>query len=215
MGEIKDFEESESIVKENDVPAPEQEDIEKPIAHKEWNVEAEYELSIRGEIRKEIFKRTYVQKPLSYIAFGEFTGLIGRKLAEAMRGPDGLSLDRAFPGEASLPLVFNDGKLSLASEGDNLIDPIVQGIAKIASYVPEFIAEAQCIWIRVPRNERPMLIDIWSRPVDEGGMSIDEGEEMLKIFIEQNYDELVGFLKRYARVKESFQKMEKRNQKED
>lgn len=195
----------------DDIPIPAEDDVEKPVTHKEWVFEAEYQVPIRGELKDEIFKRTYVQKPLSYHAFGEFTGLIGRKLAEAMRGPDGLSLDRLTPGEASIPLEFNDGQISLAQDQDNIVDPIIQGIAKLASYVPDLMGEAQCIWLRVPRSERPLLIDIWSRPVDEGGMSMDQGEEMLNIFIEQNYDEMNDFLKRYARVKNTVQKMRKRS----
>jgi hypothetical protein len=197
------------VVPENTV-ATDEDDIEKIVGHKNWTFEAEYDINFRGEMKTEIFKRTYTQKPLSYHAFGEFTGLIGRKLAEAMRGPDGLSLDKLTPGGASLPLEYSEGKISLADTGSDLIDPIIQGIAKLAEYVPDLMGEAQCIWLRVPRSERGLLIDIWSRPVDEGGMSMDAGEEMLEIFIEQNYDELNGFLKRYARVKNVVQKMRKR-----
>jgi hypothetical protein len=203
-------------VADSSAPASAEEDIEKAVSHKEWVFEAEYDINLKGELVTQTFKRTYVQKPLSYHAFGEFTGLIGRKLAEAMRGPDGLSLDRLSPGGPSIPLEFRDGQISLAGgEEDNVIDPIIQGIAKIAEYVPDLMGEAQCIWLRVPRSERGLLIDIWSRPVDEGGMSMDEGEEMLSIFIEQNYDELNGFLKRYARVRDTMTKMRNRVTKGD
>ena len=190
-------------------------DIEKNVRHKEWTFEAEYDVSIRGEMTTQIFKRTYIQKPLSYLAFAEFTGLLGRKLAEAMRGPDGLSLDRLTPGGASIPLEFNDGRISLSDTEDDLIDPIIQGVAKLATYVPDLLGEAQCIWLRVPRSERGLLVDIWSRPVDEGGMSMDQGEEMLEIFIEQNYDDLNSFLKRYARVSETVKKVRKRTNTKD
>jgi hypothetical protein len=196
----------------DEIPVPSEEDIEKPVTHKEWKVYDEYEFEFRGETKKEIFNRTYIQKPLSYLAFGEFTGLLGRKLAEAMRGPDGLSLDRLTPGEASIPLEFNEGQVRLAGgEGSDLVDPIIQGIAKLASYVPDLMAESQCIWLRIPRVERLQVMDIWSRSPDDGGMSMDQGEEMLNIFIEQNYDELNNFLKRYARVKNTVQKMRKRS----
>lgn len=199
-------------VSENEPILPE-EDIEKVVAHKEWTIKAPYVVRIAGVDEEKMFERTYVQKPLSYHAFGEFTGLIGRKLAEAMRGPDGLSLDRLSPGD--VPLQYRDGKISLADTEDNEIDPIVQGIAKLATYVPDLMGEAQCIWLRIPRSERGMVLDFWSRPVDEGGMSMDEGEEMLELFIEQNYDELNGFLKRYGRVKNVVQRMRKRSTKEE
>lgn len=220
-------EEEQIKVVSQDKPAPEvtpvqaaeqpnsnEEDIEKPVAHKEWVFEAEYEVTLRGEATKQEFKRTYIQKPLSYHAMAEFTGLLGRSLAAAMRGPDGLSLDRITPGGGSLPLEFNEGRISLADTEGDMIDPIIQGIAQLASYVPDFMAEAQCIWLRVPRTERALLIDIWARPADEGGMTMDQGEEMLNLFIEQNYDELNNFLKRYTRVKSTVQRMRSRNTKE-
>jgi hypothetical protein len=196
----------EPVVKD-EVPVTNEEDIVKSAAHKEWRVYDEFEL--RG--KPYIHDRSYIQKPLSYLAFGEFTGLLGRKLAEAMRGPDGLSLDRLSPGDASIPLEFNDGQIRLSGDGDNIVDPIIQGIAKLATYVPDLMAESQCIWLRIPRDERIYAMDIWSRSPDDGGMSMDEGEEMLKIFIEQNYDELNNFLKRYARVKDTVQRMRKRS----
>ena len=199
----------ESESKVEDAPI---EDIEKAVDHKEWRFVAKYEFEMKGGMKSDIFDRTYIQKPLSYFAMAEFTGLLGRKLAEAMRGPDGLSVDRMTPGE--MPLEFSDGRVAIA-QGTEGVDAIIQGIAKIASYVPDLIGEAQCIWLRVPRYERPNLLDIWSRPVDEGGLSMDQGEEMLEIFIEQNYDELNNFLKRYARTKETVQKMRKRLTKED
>lgn len=204
----------EPVVKD-ETPIAVEEDIEKHVGHKEWKVHDEYDFDFRGEIRREVFDHTFIQKPLSYLAFGEFTGLLGRKLAEAMRGPDGLSLDRLTPGEASIPLEYSDGRISLASGEDNLVDPIVQGIAKLASYVPDLLSEAQCIWLRIPRVHRAQVMEIWSRSPADGGMSMDEGEEMLNIFIEQNYDELNSFLKRYARVKGTVQKMRSRSAKEE
>lgn len=200
---------------DKDVPqATAEDDIEKPIAHKEWRFEAEYELVMRGTPEMQTFSRTYIQKPLSWQAMSEFTGLIGRKLSEAMKGPEGLSIDRMVPGEAGIPLQFQDGRISLADDGTGGIDAIVQSFAHLASYVPDLLGESQCIWLRVPRQERALLMDIWSRPADEGGMSMDQGEEMLSIFIEQNYDELESFLKRYGRVKGKLQKMRNRDRKD-
>ena len=36
-------------------------------------------------------------------------------------------------------------------------------------------------------------MDIWMRPEDEGGMSHDDGEAMMILFIQQNYKELERF----------------------
>lgn len=208
------FEDSEPLIKENDIStSPDIEDIEPQVAQKDWHVKSTYTVRMGNRVEEKEFNRIYTQKPMSVISFTEFTGLLGRSLAAAMRGPDGLSLDKITPGEASIPLEYNDGQITLSSDVMD-IDPIIQGIAKIASYVPDLMAESQCIWLRVPRNERQLLIDIWSRPLDEGGMSVEEGEEMFRIFIEQNYGILTGFLKQYVRIKNTVQKMKKISAKE-
>jgi hypothetical protein len=197
-------------------PETAQDDIEKSIKHKEWKFSADYEVLIRGEMTKQHFERSYIQKPLSYLAFGEFTGLLGRKLEEAMDGQNGISVDRILPsGEnGQLPLAFIDGKLSLVKAEDfSGIDPFIQGFARLASFIPDLLAEAQCIWLRVPRQERPLLIDIWSRPIDEGGMSMADGEEMMDLFIEQNYDELEDFLPRLMRIRSKWTAMRNRRKK--
>lgn len=200
---------------DQEVPKPTpQDDIEKPVRHKEWKFSADYDLQIRGETQTQRFERTYIQKPLSYLAFGEFTGLLGRKLEEAMEGPSGISVDRLMPNsEGQLPLSFVEGKLSIVKSDFAGIDPFIQGFARLVSFVPDLLGEAQCIWLRVPRQERPLLIDIWSRPVDEGGMSMDEGEEMMDLFIEQNYDELEDFLPRLLRLRTKWTAMRGRKKK--
>jgi hypothetical protein len=190
-----------------------EDDIEKPIPTKEWHFQADYEVKVGGELIPQHFERFYNQKPLSYHAMIEFTGLFSRKMDEAMSGPDGLSIDKIMPDE-KLPLSFRDGHLSVDA-GSSLggIDSILKSVLKLASYIPDFLTEAQCIWLRVPRSERNLLIDIWSRPTDEGGMSVRDGEEMLTLFIEQNYEELEYFLTKWWRnVLTATQRARKRNQ---
>jgi hypothetical protein len=211
LGEAQKKEESIEVPKETP-----QDDIEKPVRHKEWHFVGEYDVEGRsGAMEKKKFDRTYIQKPLSYMAFGEFTGLLGRRLEEAMQGPSGISLDRILPGEENqLPLSFVDGKLSVVKSDFAGIDPFLQGFAKLSSYIPELLGEAQCIWLRVPRSERFWLTDIiWPRPVDEGGLSMDEGEEMMSLFIEQNYDELEDFLPRLLRLRTKWTLMRNRKKK--
>lgn len=200
--------------KNNLPPVTSEDDIEKPVPTKEWRFEADYEAKIGNEMVPQHFERFYIQKPLSYHAMIEFSGLFTRKMDEAMSGPEGLSIDKIIPDE-KLPLSFKDGHLTVerASRGIEGVDSIIKSILKLASYMPDFLTEAQCIWLRVPRSERNLLIDVWSRPVDEGGMSVRDGEEMLVLFIEQNYEELEYFLKKWWRnVLKSVERARKRNQ---
>lgn len=196
LGEV---EKGESAPEEKPLPkvSPE-DDIEKPIPTKTWKFTADYEAVLpSGEKVPQHFEREYIQKPLSYHAMIEFTGLLTRNLDAAMSGPEGLSIDRILP-DNKLPLTFQDGQLVVTNkESFEGIDSILKSVLKIASYIPEFLLEAQCIWLRVPRNERSLMMDIWARPVDEGGMSMRAGEEILSLFVEQNYDEIEYFLTKW------------------
>lgn len=189
-------------------------EIDAPVDHREWRFTATYEVIVRGEPSQQTFDRTYVQKPLSYAAMMEFTGLIGRKIDQAMAGPDGLSIDQMQGDGQMLPVGFGqDGQLMIDRSDFGGADALIRGIAKLASYIPEVILESQCIWLRVPRQERAVLVDIWSRAVDEGGMSMDDGEEMLTTFIDQNYEELERFfVQRLGRIQSSVTKARKRSQ---
>jgi len=196
-------------------PESGEDDIEKPVPHKEWKFVADYDVMLGNEAVPQHFERLYIQKSLSYHAMIEFTGLLTRKLDEAMSGPEGLSLDKIMSDDEKLPLTFIDGQLAVVKpDSFDGIDSILKSVLKIGSYIPEFLTEAQCIWLRVPRNERPLLMDIWSKPVDEGGMSMRDGEEMLSLFIEQNYDELDYFLNNWWKnVSGSMTRAKKRKRK--
>jgi hypothetical protein len=203
-----------------DLPKPSvEDDIEKPIAQRDWKFSADYNIEIGDKAETHHYERTYTQKPLSYHAMLEITGLLGRKLDEAMSGPEGLSVDKIIellPDE-KLPVIFTEGRVRVADNpGLKEIDSLIKSFLKVITYVPDFLIEAQCIWLRIPRNERPLAMDIWSRPVDEGGMSMKDGDEMLSLFIEQNYDEIEYFLIKWWRnVMTATTRARKRNHKED
>lgn len=191
---------------------PPLDDVEQDVPHREWHFEGEYKVLIRGEEVQQNFERTYVQKPLAYSAMMEFTGLLGRKIDELMAGPTGLSIDAMGGGGAlGIPLGFQDGTLVFQSTDGGGADAVVQALAKLIGIMPDIILEAQCIWLRVPRQERPILMDIWARPIDEGGMSHDDGEELMGLFIEQNYEELENFfVRRLANHRDRVQRARKK-----
>lgn len=185
-----------------DRPVSDVDDVVKDVPEKSWRVHG----MLKGRRRQgrevvdyeQEFDRTYIQKPLSYLGMLQFTGLIGRKLDEILSS--GLSMGVVNEVMAFQEMIGRneDGGLSLdLSQTDfSGIDSFVRGFAKIAAYVPDIIPEAQCIWLRVPPADQLAVMQIWSRPIDEGGLTMDEFEEMLDIFINQNYEELETFLLR-------------------
>lgn len=162
-------------------------DLEIQVAHREWRVQGAVEIVKRNNsLEQRDFDKTYVQKPLSFTAMLQFTGLIGERLAGAMAGPEGLTVDGVL-GEG-------DGIGSVFSRQDfSSLDSFVKGLAKLAEYAPSVIEDCQCIWLRVPWSERPIVKEIWSRSPEDGGLSIPEGREMLETFLSQNYREVEDF----------------------
>ena len=178
----------------HDSPESELDDVEQQVAMREWAVSGEYEAIVRqgGQIlvEKRSFEKTYWQKPLSFAGMLEFTRLLGEKISEAMSGPDGLTVDGVFSeGKQALA----DGQLLLAREDFSSVDAFVKGLARLASYAPTLIEECQCIWLRVPLHERPIVKQVWSNAPGEGGLRASEGSEMLDVFLGQNYEEVEDF----------------------
>jgi hypothetical protein len=171
-------------------------DIEKQIEPRTWIFKGTFVLDRNGVDTPQDFEGTYVQRPLSYFAFLEFTGLIARKIDEAMSGPEGLTIQQVMDStQSAMPYIVDGSRIEAAVEQKKFdgIDSFIQGIAKLAGYVPDVIEECQFIWLRVPRRERVFLREIWGRSAEEGGMTADDGEEMLVTFIDQNYEELETF----------------------
>lgn len=197
-------------------PPSELDDIEKQVEHRVWKVDGIVTGVLRNQPVEERVVREYVQKPLSYTSMIQFTGLLGRKIDEAMSGPDGLSLqaltELADMAQAAAGGAITSAFASQLSRNDfSGIDAFIQGFAKLASYVPDIIDEAHCIWLRVPFRDRMLVREIWGKPVDEGGMSMDEGEEMFTLFIRQNYEELERFFgERLRRIQKAIQAERKR-----
>jgi hypothetical protein len=179
-------------------------DIDKPIEPRTWLFEGDFVLKRGDQDIPQHFRGEYIQQPLSYLSFLEFTCLLARKIEEAMRGEDGIKVkDLIETTEGAMPFMVDGSTIeSVVRRSDfDGIDTFVQGLMKLVSYVPDVIEECQFIWLGVPRKDRVFLRGIWSRSPDQGGLSPQEGEEMLSLFIDQNYEELeTFFVERLPRI---------------
>lgn len=189
-------------------------DVEKQVETRVWKFSGEFIIDRNGVPTPQQFEGEYEQKPLSYFAFLEFTGLIAKKIDEAMSGPDGLTIQTIVDStEGAMPFLVDGKNVSSVIEKKdfNGLDAFVQGLFKLASYVPDLIEDCQFTWLRVPRRDRPFLREIWGRSPSDGGMTNDEGEEMLTVFIDQNYEELEDFfVERLPRIVKTTQAARKR-----
>lgn len=138
------------------------------------------------KIGKGDYEREYVQKPLSFIAKMQWFSLVGDVLDQALSGPDGMSLGNLFaaPGGGSFaPSDFREA------------DTFVQAVGKLLAVAPDFLVNSYCIWLNVPDYERPAAAEIMKMPPDEGGLSDEQGMEIIEVFIDQNYEALDSFFR--------------------
>lgn len=132
--------------------------------------------------------KTYVQRPLTYFAKMEWFGLVGEVIDQAMAGDKGLRIGSLF----EMPNM-EGGVISASAFSD--ADTFVQAVGKILTYAPDFLQKSYCIWLAVPDHERYWAREVMALPPDEGGLTDDEGIEIIEIFIDQNWDAVESFFR--------------------
>lgn len=154
------------------------------------------------------YQREYVQKPLSFIAKMQWFSLVGDVLDKALSGPDGMRLGNLFSGP---------GGQQFGPEDFREADTFVQAVGKLLSVAPDFLVNSYCIWLNVPDYERPAVAEIMMLPPDEGGLTDEQGIEIIEVFIDQNYEALDTFFREFLgrlqkRVQARAQEAEKKRQ---
>jgi len=111
----------------------------------------------------------------------------GDVLDKALTGDNKMSLNSLFdaPGQP--------GSLSMADFRD--ADTFVQAVGKLLVHAPKFLTDSYCIWLNVPDFQRDLVTRVWTLPESEGGLSDDDGIEIIEIFIDQNYEALDAFFR--------------------
>lgn len=135
-------------------------------------------------------QREYVQRPLSYFGKMQFFALVGQVIDKALSGEDGLKLGSLFGGT---PAISREGVIRMSDFSD--AETFMQAVAKILVYAPDFLEKSYCIWLGVPDFERPWAISMMNLQKDEGGLSDEDGLEIVNIFIDQNWEAIEGFFR--------------------
>jgi len=128
----------------------------------------------------------YTQRPLSFLGKMQWFSLVGDVLDKSMSGPNGVSVNELLSGPGD-----RTGNFSLADFRD--ADQFVRALGKLVVYAPDFIEKSFCIWLGVPDYQRAVVIEVMQRHESEGGLSDDQGLEIIEVFIDQNYDALADF----------------------
>lgn len=167
-------------------------------------------LEPRSEPREWILRngdvdRTYVQKPLGFMNRMEFFSLLGDTISKAMSGPDGMTIDGMLD---SFGGIAGD---TLTAENLMTADSFVKGIARVSTYTPELLRDCFCIWLNVPMSERMWAKNAMNNSPEDGGLSDDDGFEIIETFFDQNWEAINDFF--VKRVRELASNVQRRRQK--
>lgn len=160
-------------------------------------VEAELDAIVpRGEARRwtigdDDTAKVYLQRPLSFFAKTEWLALVARAVDEMLQSDGGGNvayvLAQLFrPKEEGDPAAFDISQVHDAAA-------FAAAASKLGDATPEFLKDSFCIWLNVPRHERELVKENMGRLPDEGGLSDDDGMEIIEVFLDQNAEALKGF----------------------
>jgi hypothetical protein len=152
---------------------------------------------VKWEIGPENLRREYVQRELSFLGKTQWFALVGEVLDKALGGENSMSLNSLFSSPG--------GRGSLSLDDFRDADMFVQAIAKLLVYAPDFLVKSYCIWLNVPDYERDLAAELMALPADEGGLSDDQGIEIIETFIDQNFASLDRFFReQVAKIQSRF-----------
>lgn len=140
-------------------------------------------------VGKDEYQFVYTQKPLSFFGKLDFFAVMGRALDRAMSGPTGISV-------ADLLDVPDRGDgASITKEDLKDADTFIRGVSRLISYAPEIVSDLYCVILNIPRGEREVVKEIMALDEEKGGLSDDDGIEILNSFFDQNWEVLRDFFK--------------------
>jgi hypothetical protein len=134
------------------------------------------------------FTREYVQRPLGFIEKMQWFALVGGVLEKSMSGDNALSMNNLL----SAPAGRGD---ALTMEDFRDADTFIQAVGKLLVEAPTFLQDSFCIWLSVPDYDRDRAKELMALPPEEGGLTDDQGLEIIEIFIDQNYEALDSFFR--------------------
>lgn len=118
-------------------------------------------------------ERTYVQAPLSYFGKLELFQLVGTTIKISMLGENPITINSMLGSRDY-------------DEGFWNADAMMNIVATLAAFGPDFVQDAYAIFLNVPKNERGWFREAISQSAEDGGLTDDEGLEIIEIFIDQN-----------------------------
>lgn len=147
--------------------------------------------SVDGEVVK-----VYVQKPLSYFRKMAFFKLLAKALRRIVDegGPEAI-------GDLFAGGVIADRNLaSLAQSDFDDAGSFMRFVTAIVEEVPDMLEDAYVVWLSVPPLEREWVKSAMRGDIEQiQPLSDEDGVEILKVFVVQNWEAMQRFFRVHAR----------------
>lgn len=148
-------------------------------------------------------ERVYVQTELTWFTRIELFGLFGRVIDDAMSGDNPLdvgdmmqamkpqSLIEQIAGQLPGADTSPDAEDRTTGQGMQQASQVLAVFARVASLAPERLKEAYCIILNIPKGHR-----VWAINHALDAMSPEVGEDILHVFVDQNWEAIEDFFTR-------------------
>lgn len=128
-------------------------------------------------------EKTYTQDELGMFPAQEFTTRVTEIIDSFVKGEFGIKIGELFRGEVDMPVSL-DAESTQSFMDDN--EQLIQAFIKLVQILPDFQQDVMVLSLGVPRLEREWAKQQLSEPPHRGGLTVEEGFDILIKFIQQN-----------------------------
>jgi hypothetical protein len=144
----------------------------------------------------------YIQAPLGLFPAQEFQTMLTRIAKDTLQGKYGVNvgqlLSRGGQIRASMPSEINEESINDLIGGENI--KVIEAFLELIELVPELLKDCIALSLGVRSDKREEFKQCISAPTHEGGLTIDQGVDIIKVFIRQNGGPIKRFLE--SQIKE-------------
>lgn len=163
------------------------------VPHRIWHVHLRDADGVEWDLR-------YVQSELSFFEKQDFTTLIGRYFDRFAEGEFGIGIKDIFSDDLRTKIAIPTEVTPEAAE--KMVDEntgLIKAIIKVVNELPDLQMKIILIALGVPPKERKAVAESLRGPVWKGGLTDDQGFDILKTFISQNAVAIRDFFLKRAR----------------
>lgn len=162
----------------------------------EWKVQG---ADATGAVRE----RVYYQEEMSFFYKAEFMNMLGRVMDERFLSENsGLNIADLFDSEVKLEIPTELNRDEVQKQlGQSM--GMINAFLRLIQIFPDLMKDIFAIALGIPKPERNWAMGILTGPTRTGGLSDDQGFQIIDTFIEQNAEAIRKvFTERLARTAE-------------